>query len=836
MRLKVGVGPFLVFFSPLIAAVITFTGCSLLAPTPQAVPLASLSNNALELARSYRRDYQDALEKAYQEYRQALENADTRDQASLELGILLYESGRFEDAIYYLDGLEGDSQDDFLLTKALGLCHFRLHAYGEAMRHLNRAKELNAKDGETLYVLGLVYEDANCAEEAKESFRGAIDTSPDTPWFEKAKAHLDRLQTADAGLLSSQIEDKEVRDLVLKAPAQKEYPDAGAIVLLDQEKLTIHRNMTQTREIHQVVKILNDRGKDRAEVEIHYDSLYESVRVDVARTIKPDATIVKVGSEAMRDLTPWGGFPLYSNAKVRVISMPEVVEGSIIEHRATVFSSRLPYGKYFDNSFGFQDWEPIMVSRFILEIPQNLLFKTHFIHTEPIQPRIERIGENPASGILRYTWERKDVPAIKWESDMPGWADIAPMILVSSFPDWKAFNQWWWKLAEDKIKADEAIKQKVMELTEAQSTTDDKARAIYHYVASKIRYVGLEYGEGGFRPHHASEVFANKYGDCKDQAILLVTMLREAGIHAHPVLIGTRGGLWDLQQSIPMSQFDHCIALAEIDGRNVWLDPTDETCPYGELPGHDQDRGTLVFFQDRARSLRTPLLSPERNRTIREIQVRIDAAGGARVRGKTTYTGEAGQWNRYYYKLYSPEERTRELRDEISRFFPGAVIESYTFSALDDLNVPVTVQLEFTVPEYAKNAGNLLLSRLPRFLYPVESVGNENRTHPVVWDATKSIETKLTIQIPEGYRVRYLPEDCEINLPFASYKHQWANRVGTIRFLALKERPTRRTEVDQYPKYRTFEERIAKECDKLIILETMETRSDFASTTGHEPK
>ena len=68
-----------------------------------------------------------------------------------------------------------------------------------------------------------------------------------------------------------------------------------------------------------------------------------------------------------------------------------------------------------------------------------------------------------------------------------------------------------------------------------------EAKLIHEFVAKDIRYVAIEYGDSGYEPHHAKEVFVNRYGDCKDQAILLITMLKEAGIEAYPVLIGTRG-------------------------------------------------------------------------------------------------------------------------------------------------------------------------------------------------------------------------------------------------------------------------------------------------------
>jgi hypothetical protein len=251
----------------------------------------------------------------------------------------------------------------------------------------------------------------------------------------------------------------------------------------------------------------------------------------------------------------------------------------------------------------------------------------------------------------------------------------------------------------------------------------------------------------------------------------------------------------------------------------VWLDPTHETCPYGELPGCDQDRNTLVFFQDGARFLKTPVLSTEKNRTTREIRVSIDSGGGARIRAKTTYTGDAGHWKRYWYKLFNPEERIREVKDDIFSFFPGAAVDTCTFSPVEDLCVPLTLDLEFAVPEYDKSAGDLLLVPLPRFSHKTEAVGDEERTSPLVWDATESIETDLAIQIPEGYRVHSIPEDCEVDLSFASYKHHYANSRGMIRFSALKERRIRQLEVDQYPAYREYEERIGRELAKHIVLE-----------------
>ncbi len=415
-------------------------------PDGTSQPLSS--DHPYEIAREYQRRHETSLGKSIEHYRRALDDPETADRARFELGMLCYKIGDFEKAIQHLGGLKDSCLDRFTSSKILGISHFRLHQYPQAVEYLRKARELNQEDGEVLYILGLIYEAENFAEEAKECFRSVIQASPQSCWAGKARDHLEALQNGDTGSTISQIDDVEVRGLVADGPGQEDYPNAGAIILLDQEKLTIHADMTQTREIHKVIKILNDRGKDRAEVEISYDSLQDTVRVDLARTIRPDGKIVNVGKEAMRDLTPWGGFPMYSNVKYKVISMPQVEDGAIIEYKATVRSSSLRFDNYFCDSFGFQDYEPTVVCRYILEVPEGLYFKTHFLHTDPLQPRIEYfsrgdVGESgPAArgsangqprkeSLLRYTWEMRDVPAIKWERRMPGWVDISPMILVS---------------------------------------------------------------------------------------------------------------------------------------------------------------------------------------------------------------------------------------------------------------------------------------------------------------------------------------------------------------------------------------------------------------------
>ena len=118
-----------------------------------------------------------------------------------------------------------------------------------------------------------------------------------------------------------------------------------------------------------------------------------------------------------------------------------------------------------------------------------------------------------------------------------------------------------------------------------------------------IRYVGIEIGIGGLQPHSADDVFRNRYGDCKDKATLLRAMLESVGIHSTWVLVDTRRGFVDPQNS--SIDGNHAIAAIEIPAgytntvlqsvvttksgtRYLIFDPTNEWIPIGQIPPYEQ--------------------------------------------------------------------------------------------------------------------------------------------------------------------------------------------------------------------------------------------------------
>ena len=153
-------------------------------------------------------------------------------------------------------------------------------------------------------------------------------------------------------------------------------------------------------------------------------------------------------------------------------------------------------------------------------------------------------------------------------------------------------GEWYRSLEASRTTPDDEIKAKVAELTAGKTTDEEKVRAIYEYVSTQVRYIGVAFGVGRYQPHQAIDVLHNQYGDCKDKATLLSAMLATAGVPSDAALIGA--GI-RFNEAVPSpASFNHLITHLKLNGQDVWLDSTEEVAPYRMMAGMLRDREALV--------------------------------------------------------------------------------------------------------------------------------------------------------------------------------------------------------------------------------------------------
>jgi len=774
-----------------------------------------LGKSHLELANEYAEQSEHFFQEAVNEYNLALKDPlSNTGEVRFLLSKLYYRHGKYSEAIKELSQIYEEEKDNFAVAKLLALSHFMQGDYTQALAIFDKFEE--SKDNEFLFFYGKTCEKQNLFDQAIKVYKRI--TEKDYKLLASERITTINAQIGVARV--DEIENRFVRNLIKNAPGQEEYPNAGAIILLDDEKFEILPDYTATDETHFIVKILNDRGKHYGEVELDYDSTYEKVELEYARTIRPDGTIVPVGDKHIRDVSRYLNYPLYSNARVKIISMPEVTEGAIIEYKARWDINKLVNKKDFSHHYGIQGYEPYLNQKLTVVVPVSYEFNFksynpgHTNYNVDFSPEIKEAGDKRI-----YIWEFKNAPEIIEEPSMPPWQEIVPSLSLSSFKRWEDIYDWWWNLAKDKVNVDKEIERKVRELTKDKKTQEEKVRAIYHWAASKVRYVAVEYGQAGFEPHSAIEIFKNKYGDCKDQAMLLIAMLRCSGISAHPVLIGTRG-CWVLDEEFPVLTFNHAIVAAEVDGKTVFLDPTAETASFGDLPPSDQDRKVLVFYESGERIEKTPLFPSEHNKVSKIMEIRIHNDETVSATREIRTFGMYDQGQRAWLKYTKPVLIREQLKEKINTITPGGELLNYIISNVEDLNQPVEIRMEFKGPEFLTRAGKNRL--LPKFgSLSASLVSREKRNFPLDFQVLNEDKTEIRVELPSHLTVKFLPPPIFRDTSWFTYVYKYAFSKGLISFEERLIEKKTSVSVEEYSEFKEVCEELARQTDKQVILEEL---------------
>src|SRR5262249_14989799 len=125
-----------------------------------------------------------------------------------------------------------------------------------------------------------------------------------------------------------------------------------------------------------------------------------------------------------------------------------------------------------------------------------------------------------------------------------------------------------------------------------------------------------------FRPHAASKVLQNQFGDCKDKANLFNTLLRSLRIEANLVLVPRFS---QAHQGLPGLSFNHAISRVKLASETVWVDTTDDVCRFGMLPPGDPGRNVLVIGPETAGLTQLPAPDPKEHRL--KLRGEVDCTG-----------------------------------------------------------------------------------------------------------------------------------------------------------------------------------------------------------------
>ncbi|MGA7158965.1 MAG: DUF3857 domain-containing protein [Acidobacteriaceae bacterium] len=391
------------------------------------------------------------------------------------------------------------------------------------------------------------------------------------------------------------------------ATAPTDYP--GESYVFDQldRIYTVAADGTGSREFSGVVEIRNQAGvKAFSVIPFDFASNSEHVEIEYVRVRHADGTVVTTpptdAQELPEEVTREA--PFYSDLKQEQIPIRGLQPGDLLQYKLRIVRTKAEApGRFWGNDGFFLPSSGIVIRSETIElhVPKDVYIQVWSPNYKPtlsnttlagVPQRVYRWQSNqlaPVAGKTRNDLLKLDHNPTLGTNDKPP----LPHIAWTNFHSWQEIGSWYRSLEASRTQPDDDIRAKVATLIAGKSTPEEKARAIFAYVSSQVRYIGIDFGVGRFQPHDAGDVLSNQYGDCKDKSTLLISMLSAAGISADPVLIGV--GI-PFNPDVPSpGAFNHVITLAQVDGKPIWLDSTPEASPYQLLNNLIRDQRALVI-------------------------------------------------------------------------------------------------------------------------------------------------------------------------------------------------------------------------------------------------
>jgi hypothetical protein len=568
----------------------------------------------------------------------------------------------------------------------------------------------------------------------------------------------------------------------LSALAQK-YPASAIPDSLKENADVVVRLEEQYYEVRSVVKvisherhvytILNEKGERFATYKTRYNN--KSIFINSVNAALYDASGKELRHFKKRDMEDQ---PVYDGSSF------------VNDERFKVggFSSQnYPYTVEFEEEdemtelIGINDWYPqasikrsVEKSVYGITVPSDYNLRYKMLNSG-VKPSIEENGSKKT-----YTWEIHNLPAYE-DAPYVNFLNYTPNLMIGlsdvemggykgSMSTWNEYARFYGRLQKGRDVLPEETRQKVHALTDGIKDPGEKVAVLYNYLQQNSHYVGIQLGIGGWQTYDASYVATKKYGDCKALSNFMISLLKEAGIKGHAVVI--RGGpeKKDFVTDFTHDPFNHIICCVPLGKDTIWLECTSQSLPVGYLSEFTANRYGLLIDDDGGSLVHTPAYLLSDNLQIRKISAVLDNEGDLDLDCKTSYKALCQDDIESVIHGTSKDDQLTRLKSEFN--LPTYDVISFDYKEDNSKRLPVIEEaLKLKVNGYAQITGKRIFIN-PNILTRASEkmVEDKNRRFDVQLEQEyKHIDT-IRITIPSGYEMESGSTDMDIVTRYGKYK------------------------------------------------------------------
>ncbi len=620
--------------------------------------------------------------------------------------------------------------------------------------------------------------------------------------------------------------DADVAEMIKNAPGEQQFPQAGAVVLLLQRISTVNPDHSATVDEHLVVKILKDRARDEyGDVKRRYNKDTDSIVVIKAVTYLKDGTVMPVEAKAINDLTPadLANASIYSNIMQKVINFPGMAPGVSLELKLRVYSKapEKPEDFFVWGGDLFQAMDPIKHKEMTVIVPQGIDVKYTYQN--------EGLDYSTATdnGMIEHTWQIDNSAQIIEEPYMPKVIKMAPRLIYTNQTDWGQLAKWYEGKFGPHVKTDGAIADKVTELTKGATTADEKIRKMSLYVIKDIRGVAeysLPLGMAGYEPHDADVVLANKYGDWRDKTVLLVSMLRTAGVECYPEFVHLDAP--PLAQEFPsLGQFNALfVYVPSYQGKPLWVNTFADDSYFGYLSDAQGCTGLLVK-PDGYELKQIPETTPDANLSATRFELTVKPNGDVDGKVGCELSGLFDINARARLKDATKQEAEQFFQRSANAVGEGSRSVNNEKTDLKDLTQAVKIAQTFATPEMGVVQGDMMIMTVPEppfgFAKMPVNPGESVRTYDFVFNSGMLVKNEGVISLPSGFKAVYVPEPQKVQNQFGIWEAAYTLSPDStsVKFSSSVTLTDKDITTDEYPQFKKVFDDFDKPKNTMILLE-----------------
>ncbi|MEZ4700380.1 MAG: DUF3857 domain-containing transglutaminase family protein [Rhodothermales bacterium] len=533
---------------------------------------------------------------------------------------------------------------------------------------------------------------------------------------------------------------------------------------------------------HTAYAIVNTQGiQNGSQIAIEFDPTYQALTLHFVRIRRNGQTIDRLDPKSVSILQRETEleYLIFDGTLTASIILEDVQAGDIVEYAYTTSGDNPIFEGMYSSGFTTQFGIPVKEVTYRLLWPADRPLHIRSLGAQ-VEPQITLNG-----GSKEYRWRMTDVPALVVDDQLPYWYNPYPWIQLSEWESWEAVASWGLSLFDRVDKPSEALRREVDRIRDRYPSPKERMAAALRFAQDEIRYMGIEIGVNSHEPRSPAEVIQKRFGDCKDKSLLLVAMLRELGIEAHPVLVNTIDAK-EMDGWLPAAGlFDHAIVRATLNDTTFWYDPT-STLQRGTADAVFQPDYDQVLVLEPGATALTRMNPPVSEEPLDDISEEFDLRQGldrpAMYTIRSTFRGESADYMRNLFAEQSRQELERDYLNYYADLYPH--IRSAGEMQLEDDETTNIVRLteRYTIDSLWTDEEGL--GHRSAFFYPLEfsalleKPASRIRTMPFGISHPVFTSQTTRVLLPEPWPIE--PDEAVVDDPAFRYTHRIGYRDNVV--------------------------------------------------------